>query len=122
MTVSTHVAAPEEWEHLGEAEYADRKEVIERELLRIIASALPGFAHARKKFLLVGTPRTFRFYTGRHHGMVGGVPHSIERSMLFDPTWRTPFGGLYLVGDTLYPGQGTPAVVLGALNLVEGIA
>lgn len=122
MTVSTHIPDPGTWEELAQNdrdEYERRKGEIEETVLRALGSAFPGFADAERRFTLSGTPRTFGFYTRRMHGMVGGVPHSIERSLFRMPKYRTPLRNLYCVGDTVYPGQGVPAVVLGALNLVD---
>jgi phytoene dehydrogenase-like protein len=122
VTVSAHVAEPWRWEELPEPEYEARKREVAGAILASMEEALPGFDRADRKFLLTGTPRTFRHYTGRLHGMVGGIPHSIRRNMVFAADYRTSLDDLYLVGDTVYPGQGTPAVVLGALNLVDALA
>lgn len=64
----------------------------------------------------VGTPQTWQRYTGRHHGYVGGLPHTIQRPFLAMPPNRTPVKGFWMIGDTAFPGQGTPAVMLGARN------
>ena len=89
--------------------------------MRRTGEVLSGFSSAEKKFVLSGTPRTFEHYTHRRHGMVGGVPHSVRQPMWRTPKHRTPLENFHLVGDTVYPGQGVPAVVLGALNLVREI-
>jgi C-3',4' desaturase CrtD len=122
LTVSTHLANPWLWEEGTKEYYELRKRLLGESILAAMERALPGFAGAERKFVLTGTPRTFRFYTHRLHGMVGGIPHSIDRNIALAKKYRTPFDDLYLVGDTIYPGQGTPAVVLGALNLVGEIA
>ncbi len=72
-------------------------------------------------YLLSGTPSTYEFYTGRFNGFVGGIPHSVKKNLLRMPPNKTPFTNLYMVGDTVFPGQGIPAVVLGALNTVNRI-
>ena len=76
---------------------------------------------ANKLYPLDGTPKTFEFYTKRKNGFVGGIPHSIRSNLLFMTPDNPPFANLYLVGDTVFPGQGIPAVVLGALNAVNRI-
>ena len=124
ITVSTHVPKPEEWERLAAddpEEYERRKVEVGEAMLEVMGGGLPGFRESEKKFLLYGTPRSFAFYTGRRHGRVGGVPHTLRRSLFTTPKYRTRLPNVYLVGDTLYPGQGVPAVVLGALNLVDEI-
>jgi phytoene dehydrogenase-like protein len=99
--------------------YEDRKAELQQAILSIIDHALPGFGECEKQFMLTATPRTFGYYTRRRHGMVGGIPHSVGRNIFRFPKHRTPLQGLYMVGDTVYPGQGVPAVVLGAINLVH---
>ena len=124
LTASTHIADPDEWEHLAINSpdlYQTRKEELERLMLKWMGDRLLGFSAAQKKFVLTGTPRTFGFYTRRMHGMVGGVPHSLRRNLFFAPKHRTPLPELYMAGDTVYPGQGVSAVVLGALNLVADL-
>lgn len=66
----------------------------------------------------------FQFNTGvleswvyRFKGRVGGIPQSMQRSLLNWPKSITPFKGFYLCGDTVYPGQGIPGVTLGGINV-----
>ena len=125
VTVSAHVASPKEWCQLSSEdskEYERRKREVGELILAQLERALPGFGIRIKKFVLFGTPRTFDFYTGRQNGAVGGIPHSMRRSLFTMPKYRSPLPNLYLVGDTVYPGQGIPAVILGALNLIREIA
>ncbi len=118
VVASTHIAEPWEWDLLSQKEYERSKSELAEAILQAIGDVLPGFQAAEKTFLLAGTPRTFQHYTNRLHGMVGGVPHSVRRNILGAPKFRTPLPDLYLVGDTVYPGQGAPGVILGALNLM----
>lgn len=123
-TASVHVADPGEWKRLAaeDAEgYRERKRQVEERILAVIGDALPGFDRAQRKFVLGGTPRTFQFFARRKDGMVGGVPHTLRRNLFRSLKHRTPFPDLFMVGDTVYPGQGLPAVVLGAMNMVEEI-
>jgi phytoene dehydrogenase-like protein len=62
----------------------------------------------------MATPHTFARYTGRRRGLVGGLPQSpaIERAF----TQRTPIRGLYLCGDTTFPGQSTVGATLSGIN------
>jgi len=68
-------------------------------------------------YLLSGTPNTFEFYTKRYRGYVGGIPHSLRKSLINMSPNKTMLKNFYLSGDTAFPGQGIPAVVLGALNI-----
>lgn len=121
FSVSTHVPEPWRWlqEHIDREEYRKHKEVMAERIMERIASVVPGFATAEKRWLLSGTPYTFKHYTGRIAGSVGGIPHDIARPLWNMPNYRTEYPDLYIVGDTVYPGQGLPGVTLGALNLVR---
>jgi phytoene dehydrogenase-like protein len=101
--------------------YDEAKELLTNLVLdRILANA-PGLGRLRVDARLAGTPRTFVHYTHRARGRVGGIPSTLA-TVLHANRPVTPFPSLYLVGDTVYPGQGIPAVVLGALNVAERIA
>ncbi len=67
------------------------------------------------------TPRTFFRYTGRDMGIVGGIG---QRLSTFGPLAianRTAIAGLYLVGDSTHPGEGTAGVSYSALTVVRQI-
>jgi phytoene dehydrogenase-like protein len=49
--------------------------------------------------------------------MVGGIPLDRRIFPWSYPRPTTPFEGMYAIGDTVFPGQGIPGVVLGALSL-----
>lgn len=118
VTVSTHTdVAP--WWALDAAAYEDAKErVIEALLERISSSSELGRLVVESR--LSGTPRTFVRYTNRSLGRVGGIPATFGAlAGMTGPI--TPFAGLFMVGDTVYPGQGIPAVVLGACNVADTI-
>ncbi|WP_287129344.1 C-3',4' desaturase CrtD [Candidatus Cyanaurora vandensis] len=65
------------------------------------------------------TPRTFKRFTHRNLGMVGGVA---QRPWQFGPlalSNRTPVPNVWLVGDSTYPGEGTAGVSYSARNAVR---
>lgn len=62
------------------------------------------------------TPITWEKWVGRSKGRVGGLPQSMKRSVLDWPDLN-PTDGVYLVGDTTYPGQGIPGVTLSGINV-----
>jgi C-3',4' desaturase CrtD len=115
VTISAHTPV-EPWWAMERDRYEDvKREVAEAVVSRVAAST--GLGRLRVDAMLAGTPRTFVRYTHRAQGRVGGVPTTF--GALARPLGPvTPFPSLYLVGDTVYPGQSIPAVVLGALNLV----
>lgn len=120
MTVSAHVQA-KDWEHLSAEEYHRRRSLVEEGILRAVREALPELQQSLRSAGF-GSPATWQKYTGRHRGYVGGLPHDIRRPLLLFPPNVTPFRGLYLAGDTAFPGQGTPAVMHGAHTVIRHIA
>ena len=123
LSVSTHVADPGSWVALkreNPTTYRAKKQEFLDHILPAVGRALPGFAdHAEeRRYEQVATPASFHTFTRRHNGTVGGIPFTSDRGLLTLPGPTTSHRNLYLVGDTVYPGQGVPAVVIGAMNAV----
>jgi phytoene dehydrogenase-like protein len=72
---------------------------------------------AGARLVLPGTPVTFRPYTRRPSGWVGGYPQK--------HLWRARgprLGrGLWLVGDSVFPGRSTAAVALGGTRVAAAV-
>jgi phytoene dehydrogenase-like protein len=68
------------------------------------------------------TPRTAYELTRRRLGMVGGVGQSLAVFGADAPTHRTSVENLYMVGDTVFPGNGVAAVTQSALIVADEIA
>lgn len=67
------------------------------------------------------TPRTFARYTAREQGIVGGIGQRVANFGPFGIGNRTPIQGLWLVGDSTHPGEGTAGVSYSALTVVGQI-
>jgi len=67
------------------------------------------------------TPRTFAHYTARDRGVVGGIGQRVSTFGPFGFATRTPIPGLWLVGDSTHPGEGTAGVSYSALTVVRQI-
>ncbi len=67
------------------------------------------------------TPRTFAKYTARERGIVGGIGQRISTFGPFGFASRTPMKNLWLVGDSIHPGEGTAGVSYSALTVVRQI-
>ena len=114
-TVTTHTQVQPWWDLINadEAAYESRKDEYTRMMLDHIERALPGFG-STIALTLPGTPVTYHFYTSRHRGMVGGFPVT----SLFNVRGpRTGLPNLRLVGDSIFPGQSTAGVTLGAIRV-----
>lgn len=71
--------------------------------------------------LEAATPRTFLRYTDRWAGIVGGVGMRVNTFGPFGFANRTPWQGLWLVGDSTHPGEGTAGVSYSAWTAVRQI-
>jgi C-3',4' desaturase CrtD len=116
VSISFHTDV-DDWELEDYEDYDNRKKLVTIKLLEEFDFNFPEFSDCKKIFILSGTPNTFEFYTKRYRGYVGGIPHSLKKSLMNMPPNKTMLKNFYLSGDTAFPGQGIPAVVLGALNI-----
>jgi len=115
VTISTHTDVAR-WERAyrdgtGRAladEYASR-------LTAALDRVLPG-ATARAEVLTCATPHTFDRYTARRRGLVGGLPQTPQAAGLRALSHHTPIAGLYLAGDSIFPGQSSVGATLSGLN------
>jgi len=118
VTITTHTAL-ESWWALWEKDreaYAERKARMAEQLLELATWVIPDLK-ARILRMEVGTPITFHRFTRRSRGWVGGFPQT-----RMGRGWGARFGpGLWLVGDSVFPGQSIPAVVLGAWRTAEAL-
>ena len=114
-TLSTHTALGPWWTayRQGGGEYAARKAEYTERLLAAAERALPGL-RAAVRLCLPGTPITFERFTGRPQGAVGGAP---QTSLLAARGPATGLANVWLVGDSIFPGQSTAGVTLGAMRV-----
>lgn len=120
-TVSTHVDMDKLWDSKASDEdrgaYIDAIHARMRQTLHSLAPELV----AAVEFEMTASPRTFQRFTSRHRGYVGGIPRrrGLHNYWHFGAPEIAP--NIYLVGDTIFPGQSTLAVALGALRLAQTI-
>ena len=69
----------------------------------------------------LATPLGFEKWTNRPNGIVGGLGQNPDIFGLFGLSSRTPFEGLWLCGDSIYPGEGTAGVSQSALMVSRQI-
>lgn len=116
LNVSTHTEVDAWWSADPEAYAARRAAVVER-LLTAVERVFPNIRDGIE-CLLPGTPVTFARYTGRARGMVGGLRTTLWNSNLFGVGVRdVGLPNFWVVGDTVFPGQGTPACALSGVNV-----
>jgi phytoene dehydrogenase-like protein len=90
-------------------------------MLDTVAIALPC-VRAHIRYQQAGTPISFWRYTRRHMGMVGGLPQRRWNSGVLSLGPRAAgVRGLWLVGDSTFPGQSTAAVTQSGIRIYNAI-
>ncbi len=116
VMISTHTDL-EGWEG---PDYEQRKKEIGEQLVRYAQRVYPRLGE-RAVVYQIGTPRSYERFTWRPRGAVGGVRQTLRNTN----QWAVPHDigvkGLWLVGDTTWPGLGTVACVLGSRIVAKGI-
>jgi phytoene dehydrogenase-like protein len=118
LTLSTHTDLAQWWDlHKNDpSAYEAHKAAYTQRVLAAAEIALPGLRDAAS-LILPGTPITFQRFTRRQWGWVGGFP---QTSLL--RTWGPRLApGLWMVGDSIFPGQSTAAVALGGLRVARAV-
>ena len=117
VTISTHTR-PERWfeaRRQGRAAYEALKREYTERTLALLREQLPETDGAIRS-VTAATPCSWEAWTGRRHGLVGGY----AQTSLFDVRGpATKYYNLFLVGDSIFPGQSLPGVVTGARRTVE---
>lgn len=110
VTISTHVP-------LDPAATAGRDDAVYFRLVQAtinetLALRAPELVAATRR-TLTGSPRTFERFTARPRGLVGGIPRTAGLWNYASLSPRTPWPGVVLVGDSVFPGQSTLATTVG---------
>ncbi|GAB4280554.1 MAG: NAD(P)/FAD-dependent oxidoreductase [Candidatus Promineifilaceae bacterium] len=118
-TLSTHTAVTP-WHDLNQhdrAAYEARREQYAQRMLAAAEQANPGIRQA-VRLCLPGTPVTFQRFTKRPLGMVGGFA---QESLFRARGPATGIPNLWLVGDSIFPGQSTAGVTLGGMRVAAAV-
>lgn len=117
-TISTHTAYAHWWAIAQQGEQAYREAVAryQERILETAARALPWLPSALR-FALPGTPLAFARFVRRPFGWVGGFPQ--RHPFVGWPSELAP--GLWLCGDSVFPGQSIPATALAGLRVARFI-
>lgn len=111
VTLSTHTDVAR-WERASrDGTLPSLRARYEAKLRAALERVLPG-ASRRAEFTESATPLTFARYTGRARGLVGGLPQTADLAGLHAFSHRTPLGGLFVCGDSTFPGQSTVGATL----------
>jgi phytoene dehydrogenase-like protein len=120
VTVSTHVPL-KTMARLGPQEQGGYVEGIQRRmeegLRRLAPEWMGGVEHT-----MTASPRTYQRFTQREGGAVGGVPRRAGLANYRSLGPLQVMDGLWLVGDTVFPGQSTLATAVGGVRTAASIA
>ena len=117
VTISTHTRSGQWFEakEKSHSAYIELKSAYIEHVLDVFSEQFPK-ARRSVRSITASTPVTWERYTGRLQGMVGGYP---QTSLFKVRGPATSFDNLFLVGDSIFPGQSLPGVVTGARRAVE---
>lgn len=119
VMISTHCSL-RDWAGLDESEYQQRKTALGQRLLDYARRVYPQLGQGAV-VQEVATPRTYERFTRRPGGAVGGVQQSLMNSNQHALPHDLGIPGLWLVGDSTWPGLGTVACVLGSRLVAQRV-
>ncbi|MCB9234373.1 MAG: FAD-dependent oxidoreductase [Bacteroidia bacterium] len=110
-SVSTHIPHPE-------ATFIEDKSELENKVLDTLEKH--GFLRREDiLFMHSSTPKSWKKWTGREWGFVGGYPQYLATKPWQMNDARLDGEGAYLCGDSAYPGQGIPGACLSGIIAAE---
>jgi C-3',4' desaturase CrtD len=118
LTISTHTALKPWWQlrRWDPRRYELRKQYYVDRMLTAAEVAVPRLREA-SALVMPGTPVTFQRFTRRAWGWVGGFP---QTNLL--RAWAPRLlPDVWMVGDSIFPGQSTAAVALGGMRVARSI-
>jgi phytoene dehydrogenase-like protein len=112
VTISTHVPM--------ESTLPDAKKIeqIQATMRQTLVALSPEIVSS-KTFEMTASPRTFQRFTGRAQGFVGGVPKRVGLHNYLSMAPKEILPNLYLVGDSIFPGQSMLATAIGGMKVSE---
>ncbi len=120
LTCSTHVPL-EKLESLPPEGRGAYMAAIQARMREVIAARAPAWSE-NVVFSMTASPRTFERFTGRSGGAVGGIPRRAGLGHYLSAWPRPVLPGLFLVGDSVFPGQSTLATALGGVRVASEVA
>jgi len=115
MTLSTHIPM-RRFVGMSDAEQAEYIKGVQHRMRETFEAQCPEWANGIY-FAMSASPRTFERFTGRPLGYVGGPPRRAGFKQYLQMKPKEVLKGLYLVGDSHFPGQSTLATATGGHRL-----
>lgn len=116
VTASTHLPMPAD----GAAPDGALVAEVQERMRATIAAGYPALADATVREM-TASPRTFARFVGRPGGHVGGIPRRVGLHHYRTLGPRPIEPGVWMVGDTAFPGQSILAAAIGGWKTAEAI-
>lgn len=117
ITISTHTNVYKWW---NKETYESRKEAYMERIIKSIDKRFSSFS-SNIEVKMAGTPVTFKRYTQRENGKVGGYIPSSKYSLWKSYSPNSRIGGLWFCGDTVFPGAGSLGSSLSGWMIADAI-
>lgn len=114
LTASTHIALAS-----LRTNPAARVAEVQARMRATMAALLPELEDVVVEH--TASPRTFARFTRRRDGAVGGVPRHVGLAAYGQLGPVSPRPGLWLVGDSVFPGQSTYATAVGGARVAAAV-
>ena len=108
----------ENWTSLKFKSYSSKKDFVTTQITNILNQKL-NLSNMSWVHQELATPKSFARWTGRPGGIVGGLGQHPSQFGPFGLPSRTPLKGLWLCGDSIYPGEGTAGVSQSAMMAIR---
>ena len=116
-TVSTHISIEQYTNHPNVAAQIAR---IQEKMKQVLHDKIPEIVPHILEYI-PGSPRTFARYTARKNGCVGGIPRQVGWHN-YKGLWpRQVHPNLWLVGDSVFPGQSTLSTAIGGARTANEV-
>ena len=116
-TVSTHIAIEDYTNHPN---IAERINQIQERMKKVLHEKIPELVPHILEYI-PGSPRTFARFTSRGDGCVGGIPRHVGWHN-YKGLWpRQVYPNLWLVGDSVFPGQSTLSTAVGGARTANEV-
>lgn len=119
VMISTHCEL-NDWRGISRRRYDARRQAAIRTLLANARRVYPDLG-TNATILRLGTPLTYERYTGRYLGAVGGTRLTLRNANQHAVPHDIGVPGVWIAGDTTWPGLGTVAGVLAGRAIADDI-
>lgn len=116
ITASTHIELSK-WRN--KEDYDVQKQVLEKKMIAGIKTIIPNIEEAEHQ--ISGAPKAWERFTSRPNGGVGGFPQTLDHALFNSISHRSGLQGLWLCGDTVFPGAGTIGVSVSGYHVFQSI-